>query len=185
MISDIKTILVPTDFSAGSKLAFEYALTLAASLGATLEMVHITERPHYLKTDTKLQKEGEEAKPIHEFIEQQANLSMKNFIKHLPSHEKVTVKETVLCGSPYEELLKYADSKENVMIVMGTHGRTGVAHMLLGSIAEKIVRHASCPVLTIRHPEMDPRKKYEGKQHGGYHGTDFSSSGYMSEHPKI
>jgi nucleotide-binding universal stress UspA family protein len=63
------------------------------------------------------------------------------------------VKRTVVDGHPFVEIIKHAKEGDADMIIMGTHGRGAIAHMLLGSVAEKVVRTAPCPVLTVRHPE--------------------------------
>jgi nucleotide-binding universal stress UspA family protein len=65
------------------------------------------------------------------------------------------VNRIVIDGFPFVEILKHAKESNADMIVMGTHGRGAIAHMLLGSVAEKVVRKASCPVLTVRHPEHE------------------------------
>ena len=68
---------------------------------------------------------------------------------------KYSAQIEMVCGSPFLEIIAYAKSREIDLIVMGTHGRGPIAHMLMGSVAEKVVRKAPCPVLTVRHPEHE------------------------------
>ena len=71
---------------------------------------------------------------------------------HEKDGKRVAVEAIVVVGKPIEEILKVAKEKKIDLIVMGTHGRTGIPHVVIGSVAENVVRKASCPVLTVRHP---------------------------------
>ena len=83
-------------------------------------------------------------------------------------------------GNPFKQLTKLVEDENIDLVVMGTHGRSGLAHAFLGSLTEKMIRHAKCPVFSVRSKEKgDPREKYEGK-HGGRAVKGQGVSGYMS-----
>ena len=141
-----KTILFATDFSEGSDFAFRYALSLAKQFDSKLLVVHIINEPVDLRgfyvphiSFDKLEEE----------IEQGAEKLMEQFCrKHMHGYEKF---ETfVLPGIPYDEIINKATELNADLIVMGTHGRTGLDHVLFGSTAEKVGRKSSIPVMTIR-----------------------------------
>jgi nucleotide-binding universal stress UspA family protein len=148
-MKSFSTILFATDFSENSELAFDYALTLARQFSARIALVHVINEPVDLRgfyvphiSFDNLEKEIEEgaAKMMATFC--RAKLAdFSNF-------------ETRICtGVPYEEILKQADELNASLIVLGTHGRSGLDHLLFGSTAERVVRQAACPVLTVRLPE--------------------------------
>ena len=146
----LKTILVPSDFSACSDAAIRYGLELARRFDATLHLLHVVPDP----ATQPWAAEGF-ALPLPEVVEQwqkDARLRLESAVP-LADAGRVTCVATV--ASPTEEILRYAAAKAIDLIVMGTHGRSGVSHILLGSIAEKVVRRAPCPVLTVRRPERD------------------------------
>jgi nucleotide-binding universal stress UspA family protein len=141
-----KTILFATDFSEGSDFAFESALSLARKFDSKLLIVHIINEPVDLRgfyvphiSFDKLEEE----------IEQGAEKLMEKFCRtHLQDY---TNYETfVLPGIPYDEIIKNAVQFNADLIVLGTHGRTGLDHVLFGSTAEKVVRKSPVPVMTIR-----------------------------------
>ena len=146
MIS-IKRILVPTDFSDDGKTALQYAVAFADQFGAAVELLHVLEPvpPGALLSYISLEdlKKGmlaDAEKNIEELHSEWDDYAFP-------------VKRTVVDGHPFVEIIKHAKEGDADMIIMGTHGRGAIAHMLLGSVAEKVVRTASCPVLTVRHPE--------------------------------
>jgi nucleotide-binding universal stress UspA family protein len=141
-----KTILFATDFSEGSDFAFNSALSLARKFDSKLLIVHIINEPVDLRgfyvphiSFDKLEEE----------IEQGAEKLMEKFCRtHL---EDFSNYETfVLPGIPYDEIIKTAVQFNADLIVLGTHGRTGLDHVLFGSTAEKVVRKSPVPVMTIR-----------------------------------
>lgn len=145
----IKRILVPTDFSDQGKTALMYAVAFADQFGAAVDLLHVMETvpPGALLSYISL---NDLKKSMHEEAE-----------KHL---EELTskwqdyafpVKKIIVEGHPFVEIIKHAKDSNADMIIMGTHGRGAIAHMLLGSVAEKVVRKAPCPVLTVRHPEHE------------------------------
>ena len=143
---NFKSILFATDFSEGSDYAFQYALSLAKQFDSKLLVIHIINEPVDLRgfyvphiSFDKLEEE----------IEQGAQKLMEQFCrKHMQGFENF---ETfVLPGIPYDEIIKKATEFDADLIIMGTHGRTGLDHVLFGSTAEKVVRKSSIPVMTIR-----------------------------------
>lgn len=145
-MKDFKAILFPTDFSESSDYAFQYALTLARCFDSRLTIVHVINEPVDLRgfyvphiSFDKLEEE----------IEEGAKKMMEKFCRvHLRDYENY---ETfVLPGIPYDEIIKKAAEVGADLIVMATHGRTGLDHVLFGSTAEKVVRKSPIPVMTIR-----------------------------------
>lgn len=152
---NIKNILVPTDFSDFSRYALNYAVTFAQTFKAKITLIHVTpEReldslrqvstffePGQLENLLK-ERESEDRKQLEEFIP--------------PELKKgITVETIHKVGIPFLDIIKTAKQRKADLIVIATHGRSGLSHMLFGSVAEKVVRQAPCPVLSIRHPEHE------------------------------
>jgi nucleotide-binding universal stress UspA family protein len=147
---NLKTILVPSDFSECSEAALRYGLELARKFGATLHVLHVIQDP----ATQPWAAEGFGA-PMMDVVEQWQKDARERLAQSIPSEDRARAVVTCAIASPCPEILRYASANEIDLIVMGTHGRSGVTHMLLGSIAEKVVRRAPCPVLTVRHPEHE------------------------------
>jgi nucleotide-binding universal stress UspA family protein len=147
----LKQILVPTDFSEASEAAVRYACALAEAFGATLHVLHVMEDP-FLYAPTS---EGY-VLPAHVFEEMERN-TRERLNKVLSDADLARFRSRLVLkkGSPFVEIVRYAKREDIDLIVMGTHGRGPIAHMLMGSVAEKVVRKAPCPVLTVRHPEHE------------------------------
>lgn len=134
-------ILVATDFSAGSVAALKLATSLARDSGAKLWIVHVSEpRPAYTVAGIYASLPSG-----NEFAESSEELQ-----KVVPADPQVAFEQRLIIGSPAEELVKFAANHAVDLIVIGTHGRTGVLRLLMGSVAEAVLRHAECPVLTLR-----------------------------------
>ena len=142
---EIRHLLVPTDFSPPAHQAMTYALELARKVGAKLSLLHVIEVPVYAI---------EVALPRHE-LEQEARRGLAHMLPEAAAAD-VDVTRLVALGVPYEQILQMATAEQVDLIVMATHGRTGLWHLALGSVAERVVRLARCPVLTIRSPGQDP-----------------------------
>jgi len=146
-MSDIRKILVPTDFSDCSAAAATTAATLAAKLGATVSLVTVVDTSGFLSGFGQ-------AIPLREGVAQlltAAQDRIREFAgKHLAALGQVPFE--VREGSTWKEILTAAENSKADLIIIGTHGHTGVAHMLLGSVAEKVVRHSKVPVMTVRTP---------------------------------
>lgn len=135
----IRTILQPTDFSAPSEAALLHACALAKDYGAEVVLLHVWE-PLIVMGGEKYPQV-----PPNDVEETMARLDV------LPVPEpSVKVTRKVVVGEPAEEIVREAKQRPCDMIVMGTHGHSGVARVLLGSVAEGVLRHATCPVLTVR-----------------------------------
>jgi nucleotide-binding universal stress UspA family protein len=146
-----KSILVPTDFSDVSAAALEYARMLRESLGCSLHLLYILEDP----VSNLGLADGYEMPP--DFLKQVERSAHDRIQKLLTDVERANyeVKPSVREGSPFVEIVRYAREQHIDLIVMGTHGRGPIAHMLLGSVAEQVLRKAPCPVLVVRRPEHE------------------------------
>lgn len=140
----VKTIVVATDFSPASAQAMEHARMLAEGLGASVHLVHIVEDPYAAAAWS----EAFLAMPdIREPLRQEAEQRLREAASVFGSLP--TTMEAVV-GTPAATIVETAAARSADLIVMGTHGRSGVAHLLLGSVAERVIRLAPCPVLTVR-----------------------------------
>jgi universal stress protein A len=150
---EFRRILFPTDFSPYADEAKQYACDLVSQFQAELYLLHVID-DIYAEVPTF-----------------GMGLSFPGFVDNVPKHRaKLNAEATKLLseqvgsefqesnrvitatrfGAPFHEIIKYAQEHSADMIVMGTHGRTGIRHMLIGSVAERVVRKAKCPVLTVR-----------------------------------
>ena len=134
-----KVILVPTDFSSTSDAALRYATEMALALGARIFLLHVPG------------KTGEHFEANFPFacFDTAGRERFDSFLT-AEEVERLHPEYVVRAGGPAEEVVRYADVCGADLIIMGTHGRTGLAHALMGSVAEQVVRTASCPVLLIR-----------------------------------
>jgi nucleotide-binding universal stress UspA family protein len=138
----IRKILVPVDFSSYSESAVGYASTIAGKFGATLILMHVIESFPYSVTDSMNVISHRRA------LQTLARALLRNLAGEL-RNRKLAVKTCLVEGNPSREILVKARREKADLIVMGTHGRTGLPHVLLGSVAEKTVRLSPAPVLTI------------------------------------
>lgn len=135
-------ILCPVDFSSHSKVAIRYASCLAKSLDAKIYFVHVAEIvPAFDKGYS-----GGLPSVADLDSDEQELLQVK------PSVPGLEYEHFSMVGHPAETILEFAKTHDINMIVMGTHGRTGVLRLVMGSVAEMVVRHADCPVLTVKQP---------------------------------
>lgn len=142
MIS-IKRILVPTDFSEHSLQAITYACELARRFAAELHLLHVA-----VPLAMPMPYMGTVSDEVFD-PEKSARKALAE-LEH-PGFETLSpVERIVRTGTPFVEIVRHAKENDIDLIVMGTHGRTGLVHALIGSVAEKVVRKASCPVLTVR-----------------------------------
>ena len=141
-------ILTAIDFSENSDYAYDYALSLAKKFDSQLIILHVINEPVDLRgfyvphiSFEQLEKEIEEG--AEKMMAKFCGSKMGDFTNFTTS---------IVTGIPYEEIIRSAEEASASLIVLGTHGRTGLDHLIFGSTAERVVRGASCPVLTIRLP---------------------------------
>ena len=138
-------ILFPTDGSNGANAALEHAIEQALTHEATLHALYVVE---------KMFPAVEAAAPdVLDKLENEGERSLEAARAEANAAGVESIRGTVAAGSPYRQILGYADEHGIDMIVMGTHGRRGLDRHLLGSVAEKVVRSADCPVVTVRATE--------------------------------
>jgi nucleotide-binding universal stress UspA family protein len=139
----LDTILTPTDFSDPSRQALNYACELAKRFGAELRLLHVVEPPTTVAVYSS---------PLPEDIptpEPAAQQELKKL--EVPDADQIrAVVREIRTGTPFVQIVRCAKANDVDLIVMGTHGRGGIVHALLGSVAEKVVRKAPCPVLSVR-----------------------------------
>lgn len=144
MASSVKRILVATDFSPAAEAALQMAIELAGAIGASVEVLHVVDLPsvHGIASEGYV--------PLPEAyradVERQARERLNASIAGLEPRPQTVLRE----GKPKAEIVQYAREREIDLIAMGTRGRGGLPHLLMGSVAEHVVRTAPCPVLTVR-----------------------------------
>lgn len=146
----IRRILFPTDFSEPAEYAWPYALTFAQEFGAEVHLVHVVTPPPRL---TEAYAVDFNPEGTVQALTAEASASIDQQVEAAKSRGLIFSRE-VRVGVDYREIIDYATKHDIDLIVMATHGRTGLAHVLLGSVAEKVVRKAPCPVLTVKHPSL-------------------------------
>jgi nucleotide-binding universal stress UspA family protein len=149
-MAEIKRILFATDFSENSKWAFTYALSFARKYDATLYILHVIQPPSYplgMYAEISFDAMDEFSRNMGQAAEKE----MKN-LRETELGDFTNYEILIITGTPFLEIIKAAREKEVDLIVLGTHGRTGLDHVLFGSTAEKVVRKAPCPVLSVRLP---------------------------------
>ena len=145
----LNKILCPYDFSESSSHALRYAIEFASAYKAKLYLLHVF--------DIRVLDYGEPIYGISIPTKDAIGTIKTELANSIPEKVKneLQVETVVVSGVPFYEIIKFANENGIDLIVMGTHGRTGIAHILLGSVAERVVRKASCPVLTVRHPGQE------------------------------
>ena len=145
MMREISDILFATDFSESSQSAADYAVTLAKLTGAHLHVLHVINE---LDEHQRVMIPSEAFQVLEKEVELQAVKELNRFCKELAG-DLITTTYAVV-GTPFLKILETSDRVDADLIVMGTHGRTGMEHMIIGSNAERVVRNAKIPVLTVR-----------------------------------
>jgi len=163
-MNDVKKILAPTDLSKLSLAGLRYAFGLARSFGAEVTVYHVINRDEIMHFSEQLRRFGnpvvigQHAVDLLEESQEALSHFLRDNMAELPV---VKVRRKVEMGLPYKNIVERARKDGADLIVMSTHGRTGFSHVLLGSVTEKVVRTAPCPVVSI-HPE-DEHESSEGK----------------------
>jgi len=143
----LKRILVPHDFSETSDAAVKYAVAFAKNFGAALQLLHVSDKARLeMGTEFPLGLEASLEAAVRE-----------RMLKILAPEDQAALRPEfqIREGTPAVEVVRYAKEHDIDLIIMGTHGRGFIAHAVLGSVAEKVVRTAPCPVLTVHSPERE------------------------------
>lgn len=144
-----KKVLLATDFSEHSNAARQFATVLARDSGATLLIAHVIEPPPH---------SADAGFGGYKVVAEDEATVERQLLDVVQTDPKVDWSHKLLHGAPAQEIVKYAAEEGADMIVIGSHGRRGLMRMLLGSVAENIVRSAKCPVLTIKQPTGGAKK---------------------------
>ena len=143
----IESILFATDFSESSGPASEQALGFAELTGAHLHVLHVIGE---LEEPQRVMIPAEAFQTLQKEVEVKAVRDLETFCQGAPAGVATTTH--VLIGNPFRKILEMSKELKADLIVMGTHGRTGIEHVIVGSTAERVVRHSKIPVLTVRAP---------------------------------
>jgi nucleotide-binding universal stress UspA family protein len=145
----LRRILVPTDFSERSRVALLYGVTLVEQFSGALHVLHVVEAVIGAAPMPW------EIGPRDELDRAIAETAWDDLNDLLPAEDRKRLKAefAIEWGTPFVEIVRYARAHHIDVIAMGTHGRGGASHLILGSVAENVVRNAPCPVLTVRHPD--------------------------------
>ena len=160
MAAEIKKVLVPIDFSDYSKFALKYAVDFAQKFSAEMILVYVVE-PVIYPPDFSM---GQIAIPS---VNTEWDIKAKEELDKLANSEipdGVKVKTIIKTGKPFLEVIETAAEEDTDLIIIATHGHSGMEHILFGSTAEKVVRKAPCPVLTLREPNKGFKFKEEMKR---------------------
>jgi universal stress protein A len=141
-----RKILFPTDFSPASQEALHWATSLARDSGATMIIIHVEEPPMAYGG-------GEMYLGVEDISRDELR---KSLVQVVPPDQAVRFEHKLLVGDPATAIVEAAHQEGADLIVLGTHGRTGLTRLLMGSVAEAVVRNAGCPVLTVKQPANIP-----------------------------
>ena len=148
-----RTILVPHDFSSSANHAAAMARDVAKQVGARLVLLHVAELPAGLGAETAIVPTADAAPiSLREYATSTANEHLGDLAARLEK-DGVVVTTQVAIGRPVDEILRVAADEKADLIAMGTHGRTGLRHLVTGSVTERVVRTSPIPVLTVRVPD--------------------------------
>jgi glycine betaine transporter len=147
---NIKNILCPIDYSMYSEKALNYAIEIAEKYGSKLYVIHVLDMRVYDMNESELYNFNIIDESTIEELRDRLLKCVKEDVR-----SKIPVETIIVQGVPFVEIIKAAKDHTIDLIVMGTHGRTGISHAIIGSVAEKVVRKAPCPVLTVRRTEHE------------------------------
>lgn len=150
----LKRILVPTDFSEFSSVALRYGCEFAQQFEAELHVLNVVWYPLHSVVDLPPGHTEKSYADYEKELRETAEQQLRNLCVD-PLTDPDRVKFVTQGGSPIVEIVRYSRTNEIDLIVLGTHGLTGLKHLLMGSVAENVVRKSTCPVLTVRHPEHE------------------------------
>lgn len=146
----VHNVVVPTDFSKISSSAFEYARSIAEQYSANIHLIYVLEKtPPFLAMRSLDISEDK----VMASMEEQANIALQEVKEKFQESSSLNIIPVLKKGVDYEEIISYSKDINADLIVIATHGRTGILYTLLGSVAEKVIRHSKIPVLVIAPPE--------------------------------
>ncbi len=160
-MDNIKKILAPTDFSELSQAGVRHALELAKAFGAEITVYHVISSAELMEIPKETVEGLDEhalhtlRHPLKSYQQAMSRFLKKHFSDLIPG---IKIREKVEMGAPDKNIVNLAEQEGSDMIVMSTHGRTGLSHILVGSVTEKVVRQAHCPVFSI-HPKWKEESK--------------------------
>jgi nucleotide-binding universal stress UspA family protein len=155
-MTPLHRILVPTDFSNCSHVACDAALKLATTFGSTIELLHVEEPPAwqgFVIPELVVNMPNEASTSLHEFVQTRTQRALEHLVEKLQREGVTQVRHRTELGEPGAVIVRIAEEEHFDLIVMGTHGRKGFERLIMGSVAERVVRRAACPVLTVRAEE--------------------------------
>jgi nucleotide-binding universal stress UspA family protein len=147
-----KKILVPVDYSECSQAALAQAVAFALTSGASIDVVHVWDRPTYVSDTVMVTNTDGSKRSLVEMVRENAEQEMSAFLKAAKVPTEVPLTHRLLSGEPVTTLLEELRSRDYDLVVVGTHGRTGLTHVLVGSVAERLVRLSPVPVLSVPPP---------------------------------
>jgi nucleotide-binding universal stress UspA family protein len=152
-VTPIKKILCPVDCSEGSRQALDYALFAAKQFSAEVHILHVWHVSTHVRPDLSVWMEAHGQQPISVMVALEAKAETERFLASVDEPARSAIRVHVLEGEPSRTITELADREHFDLIVIGTQGRPGLMHLALGSVAVRVVRHAHCPVLTVRIPK--------------------------------
>jgi nucleotide-binding universal stress UspA family protein len=158
MTATFARILVPTDFSAHAETALGYATALTKQSGASVEVLHVLEDP-FMPATWSAEVYLPDIPALREQLAADAETRLAAYREKI-GKEGIPTATTIRSGLPADVILDHAKAAAADLVVMGTHGRSGLSHLFMGSVAERVIRSATCPVLTVRETgaELKPQQ---------------------------
>ncbi|MBM4394945.1 MAG: universal stress protein [Deltaproteobacteria bacterium] len=156
----VEKVLVPIDFSDTSRKAFYVALKLGRQYDATVDVLHVMEPIASFDSAEDMERQANELKRVEDGVHRRVTDLFKE--GGLAEVDRRKVRVEIRAGKPWLEILRFAWQNETDLIVMGSHGYTGVKHMLIGSQTDKVVRRAHCMVLTIKPDDFEVESDISG-----------------------
>lgn len=147
-------VLVPVDFSACSWAALRKASELTRRTGGTLDVIHAWQLPAFVPPESVVGSVGAMGEPLVDLMQANAERAMRELVERARSEGIEIADARIVLGNPAGVIVEHARAGGYDLLALGTHGRSGLSHALVGSVAEKVVRLSPVPVLTVRHTEV-------------------------------
>jgi universal stress protein A len=155
----IQHLLVPVDYSGCSRGALRFAADLAQKYQAAVDIVHVWDRPSYVSDVVMSRTDSISGKSLIELIQQNRQRDLDEFLGTVELPQGMTATGRLISGDPASALLHELQQGKHDLVVVGTHGRTGLSHVLLGSVAEKLARLSPVPVLTVPDQQAQAKRR--------------------------